>query len=170
MAAGPFVAACSLLVIAGSRKVCTPAPPAKRSRPRAVPRPVVGVVRSRSAVELATGVAGVVFGGRAALAVAVLYLALGGFAWRLLRRAPTTPCACLGSSTASVSRAHVLINLGAGGAALAAASGGSPLARLAGRPQATIVFVVLVACCVQLLALALDALPALANVVKENRS
>lgn len=122
------------------------------------------------AVELATGVAGAVFGGRAALAVAVLYLALGGFAWRLLRRAPTTPCACLGSSTASASRAHVLINLGAGGAALAAASGGSPLARLAGRPQATIVFVVLVACCVQLLALTLDALPALANVVKENRS
>jgi hypothetical protein len=89
------------------------------------------------------------------------------FALRLLLRAPATPCACLGSTTAVVSRAHVAIDVGAVCIAIAAASGGPPFAPLAGRWLAGAVFVVLVACCVRLAALALEELPPLGVGVKE---
>ncbi len=166
LAAGPFAVACSLLVVAGGRKLVQPAGARAAIAGAGLPLPKwsAGAV---GAIELAAGGAGIAFGGRAALAVALLYFALAGFAWRLLRRAPSTPCACLGSSTATVSRPHVLIDLGAVIVALTAASGASPLAALGDRPMAAVLFVVLVACCVQLLALTLDALPALAHAVKE---
>ena len=166
IAVGPFTVACSLLVVAGGRKLVRPAG-ARAAIVGAglpVPRWSAGAV---GAIELATGIGGIAFGGRAAVAVALLYLALAGFAWRLLRRAPATPCACLGSSTATVSRTHVLIDLGAVIVALAAASGASPFAALGKHRMAAVVFVVLVACCVQLLALTLDALPALTHAVKQ---
>jgi hypothetical protein len=169
--AGPYVAACALLLIAGARKVVTPRPGATAMAAAGVRVPHAAVV-AVGAFEVGTGVAGVAIGGRAALLVAVVYLALGGFALRLLLRAPATPCACLGSSTATVSRAHVIVNAAAVGvaAAAAAATGGSPVALFAHRPVAGAVFVALVACCVQLLALALDALPVLAATVKERVS
>ncbi|HEY5013643.1 MAG TPA: MauE/DoxX family redox-associated membrane protein [Acidimicrobiia bacterium] len=166
IAAGPFTVACSLLVVAGGRKLVQPAGARAAIAGAGLPLPrwSAGAV---GAVELAAGGAGIAFGAGAAAAVALLYLALAGFAWRLLRRAPATPCACLGSSTATVSRTHVLIDLGAVIVALAAASGASPLAALGHRPMAAVLFVALVACCVQLVALTLDVLPALAHAVKE---
>jgi hypothetical protein len=164
--AGPFVASCALLVIAGCRKVAQPRPAALAVAAAGVRVPRAAVI-AFGAIEVGAGVAGAIFGAAAALAVALCYLVLGGFALRLLRRAPATPCACLGSSTATVSRLHLLVNLGALAAALVAASGGSPVARLAHRPLASVVLVVLVACCVQLAALALDALPVLEQAVKE---
>lgn len=167
--AGPYVAACALLLIAGARKVVTPRPGATAMAAAGMRVPHAAVV-AVGAFEVGTGVAGVAIGGRAALLVAVVYLALGVFALRLLLRAPATPCACLGSSTATVSRAHVIVNAAAVGVAAAAAAGGSPVALFAHRPVAGAVFVALVACCVQLLALALDALPMLAATVKERAS
>jgi hypothetical protein len=174
MAAGPFVASCSLLVIAGSRKVVQPGP--ARAAVAAAALPLPRGARARFAVvafglfEVSVGLAGVVFGGPAALAVAACYLALGAFAWRLLRRAPATPCACLGASNATVSRVHVIVDIAAVGAALAAAAGGSPVELVVSRSLASIVFGVLVGCCVVLVALALDTLPVLAHAMRNDAS
>ena len=121
-------------------------------------------------VEMGTGIAGVAFGRGAALAVAAVYLVLSGFAFRLVRRAPTTPCACLGSTKAPASRVHVVVDLAAVAVAIAATSGGTPLAGFGSRPFATVLFVALVACCVQLVALAFDSLSALDRAVKEGAS
>jgi len=167
--AGPFVAACSLLAIAGAAKVVHPRP-ARDAVAAAGWRAPAGVVGGFGIIEVGVGITGVVVGGRAALAVAACYLALGGFSWRLLRRAPATPCACLGSSRAPASRVHVLVDLAAVCVAIAAASGGSPFATLAGRPFASVLFVVLVGCCVELVALAFDSLPALQRAMKEEAS
>ena len=95
---------------------------------------------------------------------------LGGFAFRLVRRAPTTPCACLGSASAPASRVHVVVDLAAAVVAIAAASGGTPLAGFGSRPFAAVLFVALVACCVELVALAFDSLSALDRAVKEGAS
>ena len=88
-----------------------------------------------------------------ALVTAVIAV-LTVFALRLLLRAPATPCACLGSTNAVVTRTHVAIDVAAVCTAIAAASGGPPLAPLAGRWVAGAVFVVLVACGVKLAVLA----------------
>ena len=170
LAAGPYVAACSLLAIAGVAKITHPGP-ARDAVAAAGGRVPAVAVAGFGLFELGAGAAGVVVGGPAALAVAVAYLVLAGFAWRLLRRAPATPCACLGSaSSAPVSRLHVLVDLVAVGVAVAAASGGSPFATLADRPFASVLFVALVGCCVALVALAFDSLAVLDRAVKEGRS
>jgi Methylamine utilisation protein MauE len=164
--AGPFVAACALLVVAGAGKVLHP-------RPARVAAGAAGLPASGSAVvgfglvEVVAGGAGVVLGGPAALAVAACYLALTFVALRLLRRAPSTPCACLGSPKATVTRAHVAVDLAAAGVAIAAVPGGSPFAALSGSWPARAAFVVLVACCVQLAVLVLEALPDLSAATEE---
>jgi hypothetical protein len=166
LVAGPFVAACALLAIAGGGKIVHPRP--TRDAVEAAGWHVSAAVAAGfGTVELGIGIAGIALGGRTALAVAACYLVLGGFAWRLLLRAPTTPCACLGSSRAPASRVHVVVDLAAACVAIAAASGGSPFAMLAGRPFASALFVVLVACCVKLVALAFDSLPVLDHAMKE---
>ena len=164
--AGPFLGACGLLAVAGAGKVLRPVPAlaAVRAVGLRLPRPVVIVF---GAGEIAAALVGAMFGGRTALAVAACYLVLTVFALGLRRRAPATPCACLGSSSAVVTRLHVVVNVAAIGVALIAASGGPPLAQVSGRPLAGAVFVVLVACCVKLAALALEALPELTTVTRE---
>jgi len=164
--AGPFLAACALLVIAGAGKITRPEPTrtAVFAAGFRVPRLVVV---GFGLVELTTGVAGAVLGGRAALAVAACYLVLTVFALRLLRRAPTTPCACLGSSSAVVTRTHVVLDVVALAVAIVAASGASPFAQLAGHWLPGVVFAVLVLCAVKLAALALEVLPELAAATKE---
>lgn len=164
--AGPFVAACALLVVAGAGKVRRPTP-ARASAAAAGVRVSPSVVVAFGCVEIAAGVAGAIFGTVAALAVATDYLVLTVFAVRLLLRAPTTPCACLGSSKAVVTRTHVVLNVAALYVALIAATGGSPFAQLSGRWIAGAVFAVLVLCCVKVAILALEALPELATVAKE---
>jgi hypothetical protein len=64
----------------------------------------------------------------------------------------------------------VFVDLAAVAVAIAATSGGTPLAGLGSRPFATVLFVALVACCVQLVALAFDSLSALDRAVKEGAS
>jgi hypothetical protein len=166
LVAGPFAAACSLLAIAGVGKIAHPRPTREAVLAAGWRVPSV-VVSAFGVVELATGIAGIVLGRGAALAVAACYLVLTVFAFRLLRRAPATPCACLGSTQAPASRVHVIVDLAAAGFAIAAASGPTPFAGFGSRPVASVVFVALVACCVQLVALAFDSLSVLDRAVKE---
>ena len=163
--AGPFLGACALLAIAGAGKVVHPGPARAAARAAGMRIPRSGVV-AFGLVELGTGGAGALLGGRVAFTVAVCYLVLTVFALRLLLRAPATPCACLGSTNAVVTRTHVAIDVAAVCIAIAAASGGPPLAPLAGRWVAGAVFVVLVACGVKLAVLALEELPNLAAAEK----
>ena len=164
--AGPYLAACALLLVAGGGKVLRPAPARAAVNAAGLRLPRSGVV-AFGLVELAAGAAGALLGGRVAFAVAACYLLLGAFAMRLLVRAPTAPCACLGSTNAVVTRTHVVIDLVAACIAIGAASGGSPFGPIAGRWLAGAVFVVLVACCVKLTALALEELPQLATAAEE---
>jgi hypothetical protein len=167
--AGPFLAACALLAVAGVGKVAHPAPARVAARAAGVRVPSAGVV-AFGLFEAGAAVSGAIAGGRVALAVAAAYLLLTVFAIRLLVHAPTTPCACLGAAGAPVTRVHVGVDVVAMGAALAAASGGSPLAVLSRRWVAAGVFVVLVVCCVKLAALALEELGPLAAATREGRA
>ena len=159
--AGPFLGACALLAIAGAGKVLHPAP-ARAAAHAAGLRVTRWEVVAFGLVELGAGGGGALLGGRVAFTVAACYLVLTVFALRLLVRAPTTPCACLGSTKAVVTRAHVAIDVAAACIAIASASDGPPFAHLAGRWLEGAVFVVLVACGVKLAVLALEELPNLA--------
>ena len=110
---------------------------------------------------------GAIAGSYAAAAVAVMYVALAWVALRLMRRAPTKPCGCLGASSAPASRAHVVVNLSAAAVALAAAFDGSPLTRIPSPPLQAVTFVVLVLVAARLAALTIDALPLLTRAAKE---
>jgi hypothetical protein len=164
--AGPFVAVCALLVLSGAGKLARPAPARVAVRAAGLPAAVL-LVAAFGAAEISAGAAGAILGGRAALAVAACYLALTVFAFRLLRRAPSTPCACLGSSQAPVTRLHVALDAFATAVAIVAASARSPWQQFSGHWISAIAFTVLVACCVRLAALALESLPVLAAVAKE---
>jgi hypothetical protein len=166
---GPFLAVCALLAIAGVGKVAHPAPTRVAVQAAGLRVPRAGVV-AFGLVELGTGGAGALLGGRLAVAVAACYFLLTVFAVRLLVHAPATPCACLGATGATVTRVHVAIDVAALGIAVAAASGGSPFAQLSRRWSAAAVFAVLVACCVKLAALALEELPPLAAASREGRT
>jgi hypothetical protein len=159
--AGPFLGACALLAIAGAGKAVRPAPARAAIRAAGLHVPRSAVV-AFGLVELGIGGAGALLGGRVAFVVAGCYLLLTVFALRLLVRAPTAPCACLGSTKAVVTRTHVAIDLAAVGVAIVSASAGPPFALLAGRWLAGGVFVALVGCCVKLAVLALEELPNLA--------
>ena len=164
--AGPFLAGCALLVIAGAGKITRPDPTRAAVFAAGLRLPRFAVV-GFGLVELTTGIAGAVLGGRTALAVAACYLVLTVFAVQLLRRAPTTPCACLGSSSSVVTRTHVVLDVAALAVAIIAAWGASPFAQLSGHWLPGVVFAVLVLCAVKLAALALEVLPELAAVTKE---
>jgi hypothetical protein len=166
---GLYLGACALLAIAGAGKVLHPGPTRAAVFATGLRVPRGGVV-AFGLVEVTIGVAGAALGGRSAFAVAACYLLLTVFAVVLLARAPTTPCACLGSRGAPVSRAHVAVNVAALGVAAAAASGGSPFAQFSGRWFASAVFLVLVACCVKLAALVLEELPQLTAAGREGRA
>jgi hypothetical protein len=150
-----------LLAIAGADKIRRPSPARAAAQAAGLRIPRSAVV-AFGLVELGTGAVGALLGSGFALAVATCYLLLTAVAVRLLLRAPTTPCACLGSSKAVVTRTHVAIDVAAVCIAIGAASGGPPLAQLDGRWLAGAVFVVLVACCVKLAVLALEELANLA--------
>jgi hypothetical protein len=160
--AGPFLAACVLLVLAGAAKVTRPEPARVAARAAGLSVPRSGVV-AFGVVEVLAGVAGAVLGGRAALVVAGSYLVLTFVAVRLLVRAPSTPCACLGASNAVVTPTHVVLNVTAALISIGAAAAGAPLGLLSENWLAGAAFLILVACCVQLATLALEALPELAT-------
>jgi hypothetical protein len=161
-ATGAFLAACMLLAWSGCTKLRRP--DATQHAAHALGMPSTRTtVRALGSIELGVAVAGVLVGGIAALAVAAVFTGLAIVSHRLLRRAPSTPCGCLGSPEAPVSRAHVAINVGAVVVAIVAAPGVSPLAALSTQPLAGVPFVVLAACTARLAALTMDQLPALAR-------
>jgi|SRR5947207_10545831 len=159
-AEGPYVAACALLAFAGITKLARPLP--TRTAAHAINLPAgTFAVAALALSEIALGTVGAWFGGGAALSVAAFYLLLAAAIMRLLRRAPSTPCGCLGGRESLPSRLHVLINLSAAACALLAATAGQPLADLAGKPLTASVFVVLVVVAVALTSLVTDALASL---------
>jgi hypothetical protein len=160
--AGPFLAACVLLVIAGAAKVTRPEPALVAARAAGLAVPRSGIV-AFGVVEVLSGLAGALFGGRAALVVAGSYLVLTFVAARLLIRAPSTPCACLGASNAVVTPMHLVLNVSAALISIGASTAGAPLGLLSENWLAGAAFLVLVACCVKLAALALEVLPELAT-------
>ena len=152
---GPFLACCALLMISGFAKLRDP----RATQPAAAAIGVASAVPfvvAFGAVELLIGVGGAVWGGAAAFVVAVMYVVLAGVALRLVRRAPATPCLCLGSSNAPATRAHVVLDLAAAGIALMTARGaGSPLRLIADHPGPSLVLGALVGCCVALFGMVL---------------
>jgi hypothetical protein len=153
---GPFLACCALLVLSGVAKFRDP----RATQPAAAAIGVasaVPVVLGFGAVELLAGGAGAMRGGRTAFAVAVVYLALAAAATRLLRRAPNTPCSCLGSTSAPVTRGHIALDLAAALVALVAARNGSPLQLVAEHPETSLLLGALVGCCVALFGMVLGA-------------
>jgi methylamine utilization protein MauE len=164
--AGPFLAACALLVWSGANKVVHP--DATRIAARAVGLPSTRTaVRALGAIELAAAIAGAVFGGWLAALVAAVYVGLAVVALRLLARAPDTPCGCLGASEVPASRVHVGVNIGAACVAVLAGFGGSPLSVLGSQPLGGVPFVVLVLCAARLAALTIEGLPAIARASRE---
>jgi len=127
LASGPFLAACSLLVVAGAAKIGN--------------RSILG------AAEITVGVAGAVFGGLAAALVASTYAALAGYVVHLLRHAPDKPCECLGPKSAPVTRSHLALNVGAATVAGLATFGKAPVRYVIEQPLGGVPYLVLVACC-----------------------
>ncbi len=109
-------------------------------------------------------------GGAAAIVVAVAYGALTVAALLLWRRAPETPCGCIGASTAPASGAHVAVNAGAAVAAAIAAFGPRPFTVVADQPLGGVPFLVLVAVAAVSAALVADSLPALRATAREGNS
>jgi hypothetical protein len=167
--AGPFAAACVVLVFAGASKLHRPL--ATRPAAAALGLPASrAAVRALGALEVVSATAALAIGGVAAAAVAVVYGALALAAWRLLVRSPGTACGCLGASDTPVTATHVVVNVAAAFVAALAGANGSPIAAVGAGVWARIAFVVLVGCCASLVALLLDALPMLNAAVREGGS
>jgi hypothetical protein len=133
-------------------------PELTREAARAVGLPASCVaVRVFGAIECVIAVAGALIGGIAALGVAGMFVVLAVIAGRLLRRAPSTPCGCLGARATPVSPGHVVVDGLAAASALLAAFGVSPLSELGAQPLAGVPFVVLVLCAARLAALLMEA-------------
>ncbi len=162
LGSGPFLAACALLAWSGAAKLASPRSTGAAARAIGLPSSS-GAVRAFGAIELGAAGAGAGAGHGGALLVASVYAGLAVMALRLLRRAPTTPCGCLGPSTTPASRVHVAVNSAAALVAVGAAFDGPPLAGVAELPLAGVPFVVLVLCAARLAALTIDALPELTH-------
>jgi hypothetical protein len=167
--AGPFLVACALLVYSGATKVVRPAATRPAARALGLPSSAVAVF-ALAIAEVAVGITGVAFGAVAALGVSVVYALLAIAVARLLRAAPSTPCGCLGSATATASRAHVIVNAVAAAVALVAVTQGPPLDSFTAGPVAAIALGVLVAVAVGLVQLVMDALPELERLARTNTS
>jgi hypothetical protein len=167
--AGPFAAACVLLVFAGVSKIRRPL--ATRPAATALGLPATApAIRVLGGVEVLAACTALAAGGVAAAAVAVLYAALALAAGRLLARSPGTACGCLGASDAPVTPTHVIVNIAAAGIAGVATAAGAPLAAVGGGAWSRVVFVTLVGCCAWLVASLLDAVPALNASVRQGGS
>jgi len=131
--AGPFLACCLLLVRSGSGKWVEPSVTGRAADAIGLPGSRAAV-RTLAAVEVAAGIAGVVVGGAAAAAVAVVFAALAGVAWRLTRHDVAVPCGCLGATDTPVSFTHIVVNLAAAACALGAIGLGAPWRRIPTTP------------------------------------
>jgi hypothetical protein len=166
---GPFLAACVVLAVAGFKKLRRPAAAQPALHALGLPASA-GTARAIGAAELLVAVLGAAIGSYAALAVAAAYLLLTVVALRLLRRAPSTPCGCLGAPDAPVTRTHVAVNAVAALVALAAATGSAPLGYRPDPVAGAAAFLVLVACLAHITTLLVDAQPALRVAMQRGRS
>jgi len=167
--AGPFAAACVLLVFAGLSKIRRPL--ATRPAAAALGLPAsAAAVRALGAVEIVVAGAALAVGGVAAAGVAVLYGLLALASWRLFVRAPGTACGCLGTSEAPVTATHIVVNISAVFVAALAIAADAPLAEVGANVWSRSAFVTLVGCCAWLVAALLDALPALRVAVRQGGS
>jgi hypothetical protein len=167
--AGPFAVACVVLAVAGTAKLRKPSATGPAASALGLPDSRAAV-RSLGAIELASAVAALAIGGVAAAVVAIVYVALALAAWRLLVRAPGTACGCLGASDAPVSSVHILVNVVAVFLAAIATVHGSPITAVGSGLWERAAFIVLVGCGAALVALVLDALPALNTAMREGGS
>ena len=122
VAAGPFLAAAGLLVVAGFPKVADPVPLVRALRAAGLPagRPVVRVF---AVAEVAVGVGALVAPGRAtAAAVAAAYLVFTGFVAHVLRRGGVLgSCGCFGKPDTPATATHLVLTAAAVLAAVATA-------------------------------------------------
>lgn len=165
-----------LLLISGAAKLRHPASAARALLAAQITRsarlPAArAVVRLIGVVEIVTGFAVLVVGGRlAALALALVYAALAVFAGRLTAVAPAQDCGCFGAAQAApvtgwhIATSAVFAVLGAGAATGVPRSLLSELSvsPLAGAPLAATVALLAFACY-----LLMTALPALLHAARE---
>jgi hypothetical protein len=158
-----YFAAAMLLALSGGAKLWKPGSAAGALRAAGLPSSI-WVTRLLGAVEGTVGLGCLVAPGRElSVALAGLYLGFAGFLVRLLRATdPPDSCGCVGASDTPPTRLHVLLDLAAALAGMAAAARGLPGLipfaadlRLAGVP-----FVVGVALTAYLVHLVLAYLPA----------
>jgi hypothetical protein len=167
--AGPFAAACVVLVLAGVSKIRRPL--ATRPAAAALGLPASRTaVRALGALEVVSATVALAIGGVAAAAVAVVYGGLALAAWRLFMRSPGTACGCLGASDTPVTTTHIVVNVTAGFVAVLAVTNGSPIAAVGAGAWTRVAFVVLAVCCASLVALLLDGLPMLNAAMREGGS
>lgn len=167
--AGPFAAACVVLVAAGTTKLRKPQATGPAASALGLPDSPTAV-RTLGTVEVITATAALAFGGPAAAAVALVYAALALAAWRLYVRAPGTACGCLGATDAPVTSTHVVVNVVASLLAAIAVAHGSPITAVGSSFWERTAFVALVGCGAASVALVLDALPALNAAMRQGGS
>lgn len=109
--AGPVLAAAGLLAVSGVLKVRRPGATVGALRSAGLPS-ARGWVVALGAVEVAVGGWAVLAGGPSACAaVAALYLAFAGFAFRLQAAGRAGSCGCFGQASTVASPLHVAINV-----------------------------------------------------------
>ena len=119
-----FHLAAALLILSGGAKLGDPAPTQGALRSARLPagRPAVWLL---ALAEIGAGVAGLLYGGAAALGVGAIYLGFAAFVGlALLRRIPLQSCGCFGQEDTPPTRLHLMVNLAAGLAGLSVAAGG----------------------------------------------
>ena len=162
-AAGPYLAGCVLLVVAGGAKLRRPAGTQRALVAAGLPAPG-WAVRFGGTVELVLGAAAAGSGsGRAALGVAATYALFAAFVVASLRSPGGGGCGCFGETTTPVHPVHVAVDLGIAAAALAVAVDGG----LAATPATRAVLVALGAAVAWVAYLVLVPLPRLLGVVGE---
>jgi hypothetical protein len=156
-AAGPYLAACWLLVAAGATKLARP-DATRRSiaavAGRAAGAVPEGVVKAGALAECVLGAVGMTSGtARPALAVALCYLAFAAFVAISNGRGAGAGCGCFGAATADVPLGplHLVVDLGLAASALAVGLGGGlgggaerVAVAMAGAGLAWVVYLVLV--------------------------
>jgi len=119
LAAGPFLAAAALLVVAGVPKVVDPVPLVRALRAARMPVPRL-LVRAFALAEVAIGLWAVVAPGRVGSGlVAAAYLVFTLFVARVLARGGVlASCGCFGKADTPATRTHLVLTAAAGLVAL----------------------------------------------------
>ena len=165
---GPYVVACTLLVVAGAMKAIRPEDTA-RAVTQMVPLPIARlqpVIRLGAMVEASLGLVALALPRTvtAALVAASYLLFAGVVAYARAKGGAVASCGCFGTPDTPATLLHVIVNLGLAGAAIGvavAAPAGSIVSVLATQPWAGVPLVAASALCTWLTYLALSVLAAL---------